>query len=144
MAVTAAPYGKFLMALGNGQVNFSSNQFKVLLINGAYIPNIDTHEFLTDITDELASIGGYTTGGKDLTAVTWTYDAANRRGVLNADPVLWAGASFTARMAVVYQNTGTPATSRLVGSIDFGVGKTYSNEDFQLSFAAGVFRLRAV
>lgn len=143
MGVTAMPYGKFLMGLGNGQFNFSSDSFKVLLTSASYTPNQDTHEFLTDITNEVTGTG-YTAGGRTLSGVTWTYDSTNKRGQLGANAVTWSGVTITARRAVVYKNTGTASTSRLVGWLDFGLDKSYVAEDFQLSFPSGVSRIRAI
>jgi len=142
VAVTAAPYGKFWIGLGNGNFNFTTDVFKVLLTTSAYVPNIDTHEFLTDVINEVSGTG-YTAGGAALSGVSWTYDAVNHRAVLGANTVVWSGATFTAHRAVIYKSTGTAATSRLIGYVDFGVDKTYTSEDFELSFSNGVLRFRA-
>ncbi len=144
MAVVAYPYGKFWIGLGTAQFNLPVDVIKVLLTTAAYTPNVDTHEFLSDVTNEVLAVGGsgYTAGGKTLTNVSLTYDAPNRRAVLNADTLVWSGANFTAHRAVVYKSTGTAATSRLIGYIDFGIDKVYSNEDFELNFSSGVLRFR--
>lgn len=56
-----------------------------------------------------------------------------------ADPV-WNSATFTARYAVIYDNTAT--NKDLVLLIDFGADKSPSNGDFSIVFnAAGVFTL---
>lgn len=141
MAVSAAPYGKFWIALGNAQINLATDVLKVLLTTSTYTPDVDAHEFLTSVTGEVVGTG-YTAGGVTLSNVTWTSDATNHWAVLGADPVVWTGASFTAHRAVVYKSTGSAATSRLIGYIDFGVDKTYTSEDFELSFSNGVLRFK--
>ena len=43
-------YPKTKQAILNGEINFSSNQFKVLLVDSSqYTPNQQTDEFLSDI-----------------------------------------------------------------------------------------------
>lgn len=141
MAVSAFPYGQFWMALAVGHFNLTSDVLKVMLTTSTYNPDVDADEFLTDVTGEVSGTG-YTAGGKTLTTVTLTYDATNHRAVLGADTVTWTGATFVAHRAVLYKSTGTAATSRLIGYIDFGVDKTYTSEDFELSFSNGVLRFK--
>ncbi len=141
MTVTATPYGKFVLGLGTGAFNFSSDTFKAALTTASYVPNVDTHEFFSDVTNEITGTG-YTAGGLTLTTVTWTYDSTNNRAVLAADSGIWTTASFTARHAVIYKSTGTAGTSRLVGWIDFGENRTPVAENFVLNFTNGVLRLK--
>lgn len=141
MDVTATPYGMFLMGLGAAQFTFDSDSFKVMLTTSAYTPNIDTHEFKSDVTNEITGTG-YTAGGKALTSVSWDYDSTNHRAVVSANNLLWTGVTFTTRRAVVYKDTGTAGTSRLIGYIDFGVDKSPASEDWQISFTNGVIRIK--
>lgn len=143
MAVTAASYGNFIMNLGKGRFNFDTDTVKAMLTTSVYVPNVDTHQFATDVTGEITGTG-YTAGGQALTGVTWTWDAANKRGVLGANTVTWTAATFTARYAVIYRDAGSPATSLLIGYVDFGVDRSPAAEDFQLTNASGVLRIRAV
>lgn len=145
MAITATPYGNFIMKLGIGSFNLPADTLKVLLTTSAYVPNIDTHASVTDVTNELAdAVGGYTAGGKTITGLTWTYDSANDRGVLASNIVTWSAAAFTCRYAVIYKAGADAANSPLVGYIDFGADKTLNTEDFVLSFVNGVARIRVV
>ncbi len=143
MAITATPYGQFVLALGTGAFNLSSDTLKVLLTTSSYTPNVDTHTYLTDVTNEITGTG-YTAGGVTLSGVTWTYDSTNNRAVLGADSPTWATASFTARRAVVYKSTGVSGTSRLIGYVDFGENRTPTAENFVLNFTSGVLRLKVV
>lgn len=142
MAVTAAPYGAFLLSLTKGLFDLDTDVLKVALTTSTYVPNMDTHEFFDDVTDEITGTG-YTAGGATLAGVTLTYDSTNNRAVLAADDVVWTGATFTAHYAVVYQSTGVAGTSRLIGYIDFGADKTYASEDFTLGFPQDVVRITA-
>ncbi len=141
MAVTATPYGKFLLGLAVGQFNLPADVLKVLLTTSSYTPNVDTHEFLTDITNEVTGTG-YTANGITLTGVTWAYDANNNTAQLNCDPVLWSSATFTARYAVIYKSTGTASTSRLIGYLDFGTNQSPVGQDFGITFSSGVLRIQ--
>ncbi len=143
MAITAVPYGKFIMGLAAGQFNFSSDTLKVLLTSSTYVPNVDTHEFVADVTSEITGTG-YTAGGKTLTTVAWTYSSDNNWGVLTADSAVWNTATFTCRRAVVYKSTGSSATSRLIGYIDFGADQSPSVENFTITFNSGVLRVRVI
>lgn len=142
MAITATPYGKFLLGLGSAQFDFGANTFKIALTTSSYTPNVDTHEFFTDLTNEVTGTG-YTAGGATLASVTWTYDSTNHRGVMSAATVTWSAATFTTRYAVIYKSTGTGSTSRLVGWIDFGTNQSAAAEDFPVSFTNGVVRIKA-
>ena len=143
MAVSATPYGKFLLGLGLSQFNFSTDTIKGALHTSAYVPNVDTHQFYSQVTNETSGTG-YDAGGKTFTGVTWTHDTVNHRAVLSANQLLWAGASFTARYLVVFKWTGDATTSRLIGWIDFGTEKTLDAEDFQMSFPNGLVRIRGI
>jgi hypothetical protein len=97
---------------------------------------VDTHDFLNDITNEVANGSGYTTGGVSLANKTVTYDSANNRVELDADDASWTfSASKTARYAVVYKDTGTSSTSPLIGYVDFGADQT-SSGTFTITWSA--------
>ena len=140
-AVTASPYGAFLLALGKAQINLETVSFKIALTGTGYTPDVNAHDFFNDITGQVTGTG-YTAGGKALTGITWTYDTANRQAVLGAATVTWTGVTITAHFAIVYIDTGTPTTSPLVGYIDFGEDRAYTGTDFPISFPNGVLRLR--
>jgi hypothetical protein len=142
VTTTATPYGAFLTGLGQAAFTFASDTFKVCLLTSSYSPNQDTHTYYSDLNNEVAAGGGYTTGGQALTGVTWTYDATNKRTVLGANNLTWPAANFTMRYAVVYKSTGTGTTSRLIGYVDYG-GSFVLNQDFVITFSTGVMRIKA-
>lgn len=67
-------------AIGSKNVDWDSDTIKVTLHTSTYAPNLDTHVFVSDLTNELAASGGYSTGGVTLTSPTTTYTAANSWG----------------------------------------------------------------
>lgn len=107
-----------------GAIDLDTDTIKVALVTSSYTPNIDTDEFYSDITNEVANGNGYTTGGETLTTLSVTADTTNDRAVVNADSSVWSSATFTARGAVIYKSTGTAGTSPLIAYIDFGADKS--------------------
>ena len=111
--------------------DFTTDDFKVALVTATYAPDKDAHEFFADIDNEVSG-AGYIAGGKALENITLTQDGANDRAVLDADDLAWSVASFTARAAVIYKDTGAAATSPLLAYIDFDEDLEAAGEDFLL------------
>lgn len=105
-------------AAGGAAMDWLSDTFKVALATTTYTPNLTTHDFFDDITNELAAGNGYTAGGETLASKTTSAPSA---GVVARDcaDVVW---TFTAtkdfRYAVIYKSTGVSSTSPLVCLID--------------------------
>lgn len=113
----------------------------VALVTSSYTPDIDGDEFFDDISNEVSG-AGYTSGGAELENPVVSQDNTDDEGVLDGDDVQWSGASLTARAAVIYKDTGTPSTSRLIGYVDFGSDKTATGGAFDLAWnAEGVLNL---
>ncbi|MFH1058924.1 MAG: hypothetical protein V1797_09650 [Pseudomonadota bacterium] len=131
-------FNSFTRDIMNGNIDLDSHSLKVMLLSSAYTPNA-AHAVKADLSGEIAGTG-YTAGGKALTSVTvgnsggtTTFDAAD---------VAWTGASFTARYAVIYDDTPTSPADPLICLIDFGGDKTVSNGTFTIQFnAAGIITL---
>lgn len=124
-----AIYNSAKKKLIDGSIDLDSDTIKVALVQSGYTPNIDSHDFFDDITNEV-SASGYTAGGAALANKAITVDAANDRAYLDADDTSWsAGATITARYAVIYKSTGTASTSPLIGFIDFGTDRSVPSGD---------------
>lgn len=139
-----AVYSALKTGLVNGDINLGADTLKVILVSSAYVPNIDTHEDYADITNEIATGGGYTAGGQALSGVAILTDLPNDRAALDANDVTWSASTITAaRGAVIYKDTGTPATSKLITYIDFGTDKSSSGGDFTIAWdSTGILRLQ--
>lgn len=120
----------------NGTIDLDSNTIKVALVTSSYSPDIDAHDNYDDLTNEVANGNGYTTGGETLANASVTADNTNDRAVFDAEDVTWSTATITARGAVIYKDTGTPSTSRLIAYIDFGSDKTSTAGDFTIAWSA--------
>lgn len=148
MAVTAFWYGKAFANIMGGEtpgessaLDWLSDTIKVMLTTSAYVPNQDTHEFKSDVTNEVAG-AGYSAGGAALANKTLVYSGASNLTTLDADDASWAGASFTARIAVIYKSTGVDATSNLLGYVDFGADQTVAAATLTIQWnASGIFTI---
>lgn len=76
-------YGNAFVKAFNKEIDWDSDNLKVLLVDSSYTPNPDTHVYRSDISGE-ASGTGYTAGGQALSSKTNTYIPA-------ASVTTWAG-----------------------------------------------------
>jgi hypothetical protein len=78
---------------------------------------------------------GYSAGGNTLTISTSPTSGNNTYNIPTAyisfATTSWAGASFTARAALIYNST---QGNKSVAVLDFGSDKTVSNNTFQITF----------
>jgi len=128
-------YNSFKKSI-NGTVNFATDTIKVMLVDDTYEPDIDTHQFIDDVTGEVTGTG-YTAGGATLSNKSVTVDTTNDLAKYDADNITWANSTITAYGAVIYQDTGTPSTSGLIAFIDFLGVKSSSDGDFILQWHTG-------
>ena len=126
-------YNSAKLRILQGVFDFTSDEFKVALVASAYSPDKDAHEFFVDLTNEVTGTN-YTSGGKVLQNILLSQDDENDRAILDADNLVWAVATFTARAAVIYKNTGSAATSPLLAYIDFDEDLEAAGEDFILQW----------
>lgn len=79
----------------NKQIDWDSDALVWTLHTSTYAPNQDTHQFVSDLTNELAAGGGYTQGtvsggGLAIASPTSTYTAANSWGTARANSTAYA------------------------------------------------------
>lgn len=131
--------------LTDGTFDLDTHTWKVALCTSAFTPTAafagtSTDARYSDITGEVANGNGYTTGGATLTGVTLvesggtvTFDAADAQ---------WTGATFSAKWAVIYDNTDT--NKGILGYVDLetsvGAGLSPSNGTLSVIWnASGIF-----
>lgn len=136
-------YGQFIAKALNKEIDWDTDDIKVLLCSSAYVPNQDTHTYLSDVTANEVTGTGYTAGGTSLTGKTLSYDAVSNVVMLDAADVTWAASTITARYAVIYDNTGaSPAAKALIGYVDFVSDQSSTNGNFTLTWdVSGIVRL---
>jgi len=127
MAVTAFWYANAFEAAFDKEIDFLADVMKVQLHLSTYTPNQDTHDYMDDLTNEVANANGYVTGGETLG--TKTHDNTNNVSAFDAANSVWTstGAGFTARRSVIADTTpGTAGTNPLLCWMDFGQDETAS------------------
>ena len=97
----------------DGNISWTSNTIKVVGVDtGAYTPNLGTNQFLSDIPSGARIFTSPALSGKTSTS-----------GVADANDVTITGVTGTTVEAIViYQDTGTVGTSRLIAYIDTASG----------------------
>lgn len=149
MPVSSYWYGKSLegqySTTAARRVDWTTDTIKVALCTSSYTPNQDTHTYYSDLTNEVANGNGYTTGGVTLGTKSVNYAASGNILSLRAAASTWTSATFTCRYAVVYKDTGSGATSPLLGYVDFGGDETVTSGTFTITWDAtdGVLKITA-
>ena len=96
----------------DGDIDLLTDTIKVCLLDNTHSADIDNDEYYDDISgDEVSASGDYSAGGSALASKTTTVDTGDDVCTFDAQDVGWNGASFTARYAVIYKDTGTASTS---------------------------------
>lgn len=95
----------------DGSIDWDTDIIKAALVDAAvYTPNLATDKFLSAIPSVVATSAALT--GKTVTG-----------GVADADDVTWTAVTgATSEYVVLYKDTGSPSTSRLIALIDTATG----------------------
>jgi hypothetical protein len=120
----------------SGQINFSSDNIKAVLVDTAlYTPSLTTNQYLSDIAS-----GARVATSANLASKTVTNGVADA-----ADITFSAVTGASVEAIVLYKDTGTAGTSRLICYIDSGVGGipiTPNGGDITTAWnASGIFKL---
>jgi hypothetical protein len=96
------------------EISWSGDNIKVALVDSAvYTPNLSTDQFITDVT----SGGAVIATSSNLVSKTTTGGVADA-----ADITFSAVNGDVSEFLIIYQDTGTPSTSRLIARIDTATG----------------------
>lgn len=131
-------YDSALYASITGAVDFDSDSFKVMLVDGSYTPDKAAHSKRSDVSGEITGTG-YSAGGSSVT-VGVSLSGSDRIDTALGG-ALWSNATITAAAAVYYKSRGgLDSADELIAYIDFGGNVTATNGDFQLT--ASTLRLQ--
>jgi len=151
MAATAWQlYNSAKKYIGNGTITLGAGVFKMLLATSASNASTFTLTAYSQITNEIAATGGYTTGGKNLVPATaqWVVGTSAKQMKFTMSSVGLAftasGASLTnIKYAIIRNSTGATAGKLLcfcqLSSSQFTV--TSPNTLTILPAATGIFTL---
>jgi len=139
-------FGSVLGGYSSGDayaVDLLSDTMKLMLCTASYTPDLDAHQFKSDVTNEITGTG-YTAGGVTLAGKTLTYSSGSNKTIFDCNDAVWAAATITFRYAILYKSTGTNSTSPLIGIMDFGSDVASTGGDATVVFnAGGVWELTA-
>lgn len=111
-------------------IHSPTDTYKIALFTSAATLNKLSTNY--NAANEVPNGGGYTTGGKVLTGFNVT--TGTDKAWLSFDDVSWTSATFTARGALIYNDTVVGKPTVMV--IDFGSDKTVSGFTFLVDFPA--------
>ena len=112
---------------GDAPIDFLTDTIRCALCTSSYTPNQTTHEWWSDITNEVVGTG-YTALGVALASKT--ISASSLVTTLDAADPSWSSSTITARYAIFYKDTGTAGTSPLIAYADFGGNISSTNGTF--------------
>lgn len=131
-----ALYNAARQAFLDGDLDWAAQNFKVVLVDTADYTFSQTHDFLDDVP-----VGARVATSGNLTNKTST------AGVADADDIVFTAVTGDqAEALIIYQDTGTAGTSRLVAYIDTVTGfpVTPNGGDIYVTWDSGsnrIFRL---
>lgn len=134
MAVTGKIYGQMFLDAFAKAIDYLNDTIVCTLHTSLYTPDQDAHRHVSDLTNEVAAGGGYTTGGVNLASKTLTYTAGTNTITFDAADPSWASSTITARTAVFSDRTpATAATQPLL---------CYQQSDADISSTSGTFTVQ--
>lgn len=111
---TAFNHAKYLLA--TGALDLSTGDIKCLLTTSTFTPDIDAHQFLTSVANEVTG-NGYARQTLTYSGVTRVgKDDTNDRTAFKSENVEFtaSGGSIVARRAIFFKDTGVAGTSPLL------------------------------
>jgi hypothetical protein len=117
-------YNQFVQDLASGVHQLQTGTSHVLRVALSNTAPSNTHATLSQVT-ELTTGGGYTAGGISVGTITGSQTGGTFKLTGGTDPV-WTGSGggFTARYAILYNDTPTSPADPLIGWWDYGSSVT--------------------
>lgn len=129
--------GAYPLSIGGpivGSVDYDTDTFYVMLMTNSYSPNFDTHDYRDDLTNEVASTGGYTAGGFSVTVTVGAFNTTTNKYTVTLGAKTIAASTITARYAAYYKRRGGASSAdELIGLNDFGSDIVSTAGDFIIS-----------
>lgn len=111
-AGTFTLYNNVAKYLGDGTMDLDSHTFKMRLLSSSYTP-AGTHDVASDLSGELSTSHGYTSGGTTMSGVSLTISGATATWTTSNQVFTASGGSITARYATIEDSTA----SKLLGYV---------------------------
>lgn len=119
MAVTAQLYTSGVKAFVDKEWNWTTDTFKALLLKNTYTFNQNSHVYVADVVASSAEV----TGGSYARVALASKTDSGASGIvkLTANDITFAAMTATGvRYMVVFQDTGSDATAKVLACINFG------------------------
>lgn len=135
-------FEKGMLALMSGDVDFAADDIKAALLDSDYAPDVVVDDVWSDISADECADGDYTQQALASKAVTVV---SNKVRFDCADIDFGNAVTITAKYLVIYKDTGTPGTSKLlwVTDLNSGGGSASSTaSDFDVAInASGIYEI---
>ena len=129
MAITQAMCTQFKKDVMLGLHDLDSDTIKIALYTSSATLNATTDTYTT--SNEVANGNGYTTGGVTLANASVIENGTS--GCFDSDDPEWTSATFTARGALIYNDTDG---DRAIAVLDFGGDFSVAGGTFKIIFPA--------
>jgi hypothetical protein len=126
MAISSQFYPSSFAAMFNNDNN-TGDTYKLMLLTNSYTYS-NAHTVVGDVSANEISGTGYSTGGATITVAAAQSDDDSKTE-FDLGAVLFSGATFTFRKAVVYNST----SNALLLYLDFGTTQDVSGQNYQLN-----------
>lgn len=148
MAVTSKVYSPFpcnawgSTSSSGESISLIADTINVMLVTSSHTIS-QAHGIKSSITNEVASGGGYTTGGATLGSKT--FGNASLVSTFDAADVAWTSATFSSASAHIYDDSRATPVKPLVSYVDFGGTQTVTAATLALVWnASGIFTITIV
>jgi len=129
-------YNSYKKNVFNGGIDLENDTIRMALMTSAYSPDVDAEQYYSDVTAfEVSTGGGYVTSGTVMTGKVVSADNTNDKAVFDADDVVYAASTISARGALIFKDTGDSTTSPLICWSDFGSNKSSVGGNFTISWS---------
>ena len=129
MAISQAMATSFKVEILDEQHDLAADTLKIALYTSSASLGAGTTAYTT--SNEVASGNGYTTGGEALTSKS--VSSTGTTAFFDADDPTWTSASFTARGALIYNDS---VSDKAIAVLNFGGDFTVSSGTFRIVFPA--------
>jgi hypothetical protein len=137
-------YNSAKQKLGDGSIDWDTDTINCMLIatSAAHTPDIDTHEDYADVSADEAANTNYVAKGDVLTPSAPTKDTVNDWAEYDSTDASWTAlGNGDVSHAIVFKDSGTPATSWLICYVELGTTQP-NGGDYTISWHAdGVFKI---
>ena len=128
--------------IGQGEVDFANDTFKVALMTSSWSPPTDDENdpYWTNTNEITDSAGDYTAGGETLANQSWASNDTANAAQFTADPVTLTGSTIADyRYAVIYDDTH--ANDLIISITDFGSAQSITATDLTLTMPTPIFEI---